>query len=140
MKRKAIMLLLAAVLLSGFAHPLPECYLTKVNCPRKANGACQVFAGQCESAKSACGKQCPLSQSLGQREKEQTCYELLSKIKSYPVRSLLTLAPDGESARSIVADASLVIRTTLQGASCIQSVNGCERASPIFLQDQSFLF
>ncbi len=140
MNRRGLILLLTMALLTGFVLPLPECYLTKLNCPRRGDGSCMVFAKDCEPAKSGCGQACPLAQSRGEQEKPKKCCEHFQKLKSYPVRSLVGQALDIDRAFIVVADVSLAARDAFQTGSLTTSVNKGERASPILLQKQSFLF
>ncbi|MEW6530949.1 MAG: hypothetical protein AB1473_08950 [Thermodesulfobacteriota bacterium] len=139
MKRKGLGLFLVIALLAGFLLPLPECYITKVNCPRKSNGIFRVPVKQCQSAKASCGSGCPFAQSSSEQGNPENRYELLQKLKSYPVRSLLTSVADAEWAYLIATDSSSVVRAPFQEARFIRPINGCERASPILLQKQSLL-
>jgi hypothetical protein len=139
MKKKGLGLFLVIALVAGFLLPLPECYVTKLNCPRRTNSFIRVHVQQCEFAKTSCGLGCPFSRSSGEQEDSHNRYELLQKFKSYPVRSLLTLFSDAEWAYSIATDSSLVVRAPLQEERFARSINGGERASPIFLQKHSLL-
>lgn len=139
MRRKGLTLLLATMLMAGSIFPLPECYLTKVNCPRKATGTCPVFAGKCQSAKQSCGQVCPFSQANNEQPKSKTCYKLLQKLQFYPVRSLVSLSPENVSAITLLTDTYSTSGVSLQDTLFTSSVDTCERASPLFIQNQSFL-
>jgi len=139
MERKGLALLLAMMLLTGFVLPLPECYVTRVNCPRKASGSCHVFAEQRDPGKSPCSFGFRFSRSRGEQEKPKKCCELLRKLKSYPVRSLLTVIPDPTLMFVVASDASTTPTPVLKNCSSIIPVKYRQRAGPIFLQNQSFL-
>jgi len=139
MKAKGLALLLAMMLLTGFVLPLPECYVTRLNCPRKASGSCHVFAEQRDPGKSPCCMGVRFSQSLGEQEKPQKCLELSRKLKFYPVRSLLTGAPDTSLVFVVASDVSTVPTPGLQNSGSMILVKYRQRAGPIFLQNQSFL-
>jgi hypothetical protein len=139
MRRKGLTLLLATVLMAGSIFPLPECYLTKVNCPRKATGACPVFGGKCQSAEQVCGQVCPFSQANNKRLKSKTCYKLLQKLQFYPVRSLVSLSPENVSVITQLTDTHSNSGVSFQDTLFMSSVGTCERASPLFIQNQSFL-
>ncbi|MBI4962803.1 MAG: hypothetical protein HY913_05960 [Desulfomonile tiedjei] len=139
MERKGLALVLGMMLLTGLALPLPECYLTRVNCPMKTNGSCHVFAGQREAGKSCCGQGFRFSQSRGNHQKPDKCYELFRKLKTYPVRSLLTVVPDTAVAFVIGADASKSSNPTLKNTGSKMLARDRQRAGPIFVQNQSLL-
>lgn len=139
MRRECLTLLLAMVLMAGSIFPLPECYLTKVNCPRKATGSCPVVAGACQRTGPACGRACPVSQSCGAQQAPRARYELLRKLKFFPVRSLLNLGLENVSVFAVLADTSSVDRLPLQDARSKRPIDACERASPRFIQNQSLL-
>jgi hypothetical protein len=139
MRRECLTLLVAMVLMAGSMFPLPECYFTKVNCPRKATGSCLVFAGACQRTGLACGRACPVSQSCGEQQAPRARYELLKKLKFFPVRSLLSLGLENVSVFAVLADTSAVDRLPLRDARSTRPIDACERASPRFIQNQSLL-
>lgn len=139
MKKKGLTLLLTLVFFTGYLVPLPECFLTKMNCPRRGTGTCEVFAGQCESMESSCGERCPLSQACKEQQSAQTRYELLKKLKFYPVRLLVKRLPDFDSGLVLTAAMGLSGSYSLQEPALSTSAVSCERASPIFIRIQSFL-
>lgn len=140
MRRRGLILLLTMALTTGFVFPMPECLLSKLNCDRRASSSCPVFAGPCEPEKFGCEQGCPLAESRGEQEKPKKCFEPFVKLKSYPIRALVSLVPKIDWVSVVFADASLAAGDTFQTGCFTSLVNGGERASQIFLQNQSFLF
>ena len=139
MRKKGLILLLAWVFVAVATFPMPECYFTKVNCPLRGTGSCKVFAGKCQSNDSVCGQTCPFSHSNQDQQKPKTCYEQFRKVTFYPVQSWLDLSPKEISIFPILVDTSLAYGPTLRDGRFTQPVHGCERASPLFMKNQSFL-
>ena len=140
MKRRGLRLLLSTMLLIVFLFPLPECYLTKRNCPRKTTSACPVLGGECKSGELDCGRGCPLSEARGRLKKSNSCCERLNKLKSYPFRSWFSLAPATDCLVCVAVECASAVRDSLGILSLSKSANLGERASPVLLRKQSFLF
>jgi hypothetical protein len=140
MRRKGFILLLTFTLTAGFAFPLPECFLTKVNCNSIATASCPVFAGKCVPMKTSCGRECPFSDCRDKQQQPEKYFKPFQKLKFYTMRSLVSLVPNIDWAFVVASDESLFARDAFRIRCIATLANGGERASPIFLQKQSFLF
>ncbi len=140
MERRGLILLLIIALTTGFVFPMPECFVSKMDCDRQVSASCPVFAGSTPPENISCGTGCPLSESRDEQEKPKKGFEPFVKLKTYPIRSLANLVPLMDWAPGALLNTSLAYGGSLQIGYPSTFANRGERASPIFLQNQSLLF
>lgn len=80
---RLVSILITLVFITGMVAPVPECYVTRLVCPARANNACHGLADNTADGLSQYVSCCQITRDHLPTESPSSCPDLGRKVKSY---------------------------------------------------------